>query len=381
MGRLSSFLSLQTLAHLFFVRPVLKFFFGARVEGKENLKGLEQFILVANHNSHLDTPFLFHIVPLPADFPDPSGRSSGLLRKDKGPLPGRRISLPAHLDRAWGIGAGCPGGNAGEASRGPVSHHLPRRYPRGARSQLARFRSGVGRLAVEFQHIPIVPVFLSGVERALPRSSFRPSPNLDPVRVGHPQLFQGSSKDIAATLEGMVKELSEAEGGPRHRRTRRDPQGFPPSRFWGSTDPGRAHFPGTSPADCPATGSVCLLTDDVVFFEGGEPKEVQPLVTEKLREAIGRRAKTARSLKSYKIPKLAELLLRDHVLGLVKRWYTPDLIVADGSPLLNITAWVRLYRTRNPKTKSSPLPWGSSAGRGRRVPGILSTKPSRSWRP
>ena len=37
-----------------------------------------------------------------------------------------------------------------------------------------------------------------------------------------------------------------------------------------------------------------------------------------------------RSLKSYKVPKLAELLLRDHVVGEVRRWYAPDAIVMDG---------------------------------------------------
>ena len=63
MGRLSPFPSLQALAHLLLVRPVLKVFFGASIVGKENLEGLEQFILVANHNSHLDTPLLFHILP------------------------------------------------------------------------------------------------------------------------------------------------------------------------------------------------------------------------------------------------------------------------------------------------------------------------------
>ncbi|MBT8396440.1 MAG: hypothetical protein KJN92_05725, partial [Gemmatimonadetes bacterium] len=95
-------------------------------------------------------------------------------------------------------------------------------------------------------------------------------------------------------------------------------------------------------------GRSCLLTDDVVFFQGGESQDIQPLLTEKLREAIGRRAKTAKSLKSYKIPKVAELVLRDTVLGQVKRWYNPDVILSDGSPLLNITAWVRLYRQEEP---------------------------------
>ena len=49
-------------------------------------------------------------------------------------------------------------------------------------------------------------------------------------------------------------------------------------------------------------------------------------------------------MKRYKIPKLAELLLRDHMLRDVQRWYHPDLVVMDGSPLLNLVAWAMLFK-------------------------------------
>ena len=71
MGGIKPFKSLQILAHLLILRPILKVFFGAGTEGRENLEGLEQFIMVANHNSHLDTPFLFKSSPS-ASFPGPT---------------------------------------------------------------------------------------------------------------------------------------------------------------------------------------------------------------------------------------------------------------------------------------------------------------------
>ena len=55
-------------------------------------------------------------------------------------------------------------------------------------------------------------------------------------------------------------------------------------------------------------------------------------------------AKNAKSLKQYKIPKLTELLLRNVLLNEVKRWYHPDYVVMDGSPLLNLTSWAILYK-------------------------------------
>jgi len=367
MGWFSSLLSPQALAHLFFVRPVVKFFFGARVEGKENLKGLDQFILVANHNSHLDTSFLFHIVPLrmisrihPVGALDYFGKTKILYR------------VAQFLFRPIWIVRGASDVDALDGMRARLRQgRSVIIFPEGTRGvpgQLARFRSGVGRLAVEFRDIPIVPVFLSGVDKALPKSSSVPLPTWTRVRVGHPQVFQGSGKDIAATLEDMVKELSEAEGGSRHRRTKR-PRRIPTIAVLGIDGSGKSTLSENLAVQLSNTGRVCLLTDDVVFFEGGERKDVQPLVTEKLREAIGRRAKTARTLRSYKIPKLAELLLRDHVLGLVKRWYTPDLIVSDGSPLLNITAWVRLYRSEEPDDDLLASAMRVISGKGKASPG------------
>jgi hypothetical protein len=71
---------------------------------------------------------------------------------------------------------------------------------------------------------------------------------------------------------------------------------------------------------------------------------MQPLVTEELRRWMSSRAKRARSLKAYKIPKLAELLLRDHLLSVAERWYRPDTVFVDGMPVLNLCAWSVLYK-------------------------------------
>ena len=63
MGGLRTLRSVPALVHLLLLRPVLKLLLGVHVEGRENLSGLEQFILVANHNSHLDVLLLFHALP------------------------------------------------------------------------------------------------------------------------------------------------------------------------------------------------------------------------------------------------------------------------------------------------------------------------------
>jgi hypothetical protein len=89
---------------------------------------------------------------------------------------------------------------------------------------------------------------------------------------------------------------------------------------------------------------VALISDGLELFRDERPKALQPLIVEKVREWIGAQAKHAKSLARYKIPKLTELLLRDRILAEIHRWYRPEVIVMDGSPLLNMTAWAVLYR-------------------------------------
>jgi 1-acyl-sn-glycerol-3-phosphate acyltransferase len=347
MGRIKPLLSLQTLFHLLVLRPILKVFFGAGTEGKENLEGLEQFILVANHNSHLDTPFLFQVLPprlIPLTHPvgafDYFGKTKVLFR------------IAEFLFRPVWIVRGAKETVALDGMKDKLrAGHSVILFPEGTRGvpgEIARFRRGVGQLAEEFRGIPIVPVYLSGADRALPKSSSLPLPAWTRITVGPPQVFQGKSKDITSSLESMVRELSEAEAALRHSRTPRSREA-PTIAVLGIDGSGKSTLSRSIAQRVSGAGRSCLLTDDVVFFQGGEPQDIQPLLTEKLREVIGRRAKTAKSLKSYKIPKVAELVLLDTVLGQVKRWYNPDVILSDGSPLLNITAWVRLYRQDEPE--------------------------------
>ena len=55
---------LRVLIQILFVRPLLRLVFGVTITGKENLHDLDQFIIVANHNSHLDTFLLYSILPI-----------------------------------------------------------------------------------------------------------------------------------------------------------------------------------------------------------------------------------------------------------------------------------------------------------------------------
>ena len=338
----SEFLSLPVLIHLLVLRPLLKLVFGVSVEGRQNLAGLERFILVSNHNSHLDVLLLFHLLPLRL-----LRRTHPVAAYEYFAKPKMLLWLVSFLFQpVWIVREGKESdplrGMREQLGRG----HSLVVFPEGTRGEAGRiapFKSGVGRLAIEFPDVPIVPVYLAGPERAFPKASSFPVPLWNRVIVGPPLLLTGTRKEITTTLEGMTRELAESEAASRHRRMRRA-RVVTTLAVLGIDGSGKSTLARALAQHLSRDARTCLITDDVVFFEGGKRREVQLLLKERLREAIGRRAKSAGSLKSYKIPKLAELLLRDRMVEEVRRWYAPDLIVMDGAPLLNITAWAKLYR-------------------------------------
>jgi 1-acyl-sn-glycerol-3-phosphate acyltransferase len=358
------FTFLRALAHLAILRPALKLFFGMSAVGKRNLEGLDQFILVANHNSHLDTALLFQVLPRrhlsrthPVAALDYFGKTKVLFR------------LAQFLFQPIWIVRGDRETDPLEGMRERLRQgHSIIIFPEGTRGEpgvVAPFRTGVGRLAEEFRDVPIVPVFLAGAERALPKSSALPLPVWARAIVGLPQHPQGTSRDATEVLQEMVAELETFDRPTPHQRSAR-PAEVPVVAVLGIDGSGKSTLSHRLAERLSRRGRVGLVTDNVLIFEKGVPQAIQPLVAERIREAIGRRAKTAKSLRSYKVPKLAELLLRDHVVGQVKRWYRPDLIVTDGSPLLNMTAWARLYRDEEPEDALLSSALGILSGKGKK---------------
>jgi len=214
---------------------------------------------------------------------------------------------------------------------------------RGSPGEIGTFKTGIGRLAVEFRDVPIIPVFLAGPEKAFPKKALFPLPIWNNVAVGHPQVLVGDSRDITDSLENMIREVAESETVHQHRR--HEPRQPPLTvAVLGIDGSGKSTLSREISRKMSDARRVCLVTDGLELYENGNPKSVQPLLTEKVREAVGRYAKTAKSLRLYKAPKVTELLLRDRIMADLGRWYTSDIVVMDGSPLLNMVAWAVLYK-------------------------------------
>lgn len=334
----------RVLLHLAVLRPLVRLYCGVHVSGSAHLHDVARFILIANHNSHLDVLLLYSLLSardicrthVVADEPYFA----------RHPLVHALVNLlfqPVWIRR-------------GEAGRhdDPLQRlrELLERgenivmFPEGTRGQpgeMQPFKSGVGRLVSSFPGVPIVPVFLSGPERILPKGSRVPLPIWSHVLVGPPQACSGSAHDITHHLENTLRELSRSGAARCPARRRRRAAPAPLLAVLGIDGSGKSTVARGLALRLSARGSACLVGDRLEVYEQGGLKPLQPLGLETARGLLNRYAKGARSLARYKIPKLAELLLRDRLLSDLARFYAPHWVVLDGSPLLNMAAWASLY--------------------------------------
>ena len=335
-------MDLRAAFHRLLLRPLLKLLFGLHVQGAVQLEELDQFLIVANHNSHLDTLLLMSVLPRrhlsrthPVAAADHFGKSRRLARAMD------RLLAPVWVDRA-----NAPGEALEAMERCIASGESLILFPEGTRGEpgeLAPFRGGVGRLLENHPELPVIPAHILGPERALPRGAALPLPIWNRVLLAPARRLSGRPRDLTAALQASVEELARVEAARRQQRRFRRRDTFTVAAL-GIDGSGKSTLAEGLATELSATASVAFIGDELRLLEGGEPRELQPLTTERLRLRLSRRAKNARSLAGYKLPKLAELLLRDRLLAESRRWYDPDWAVMDGSPLINMTAWSILYK-------------------------------------
>ena len=176
-------IGLPTRLFMAFVR----FYCRLDVEGLENVPHAGAFILAANHSSHADTAVVFAALPrklrrrvvaaAAQDYFFDNGFRQFVARIlfNVIPVPRKIVSSTdplRHVIRALREGYGVL------------------LYPEGTRSrngELGPFRSGIGRLAVEFPNVSIIPVWIEGTAKMLPKSGFPiPRPVRVKVRFGEP---------------------------------------------------------------------------------------------------------------------------------------------------------------------------------------------------
>jgi 1-acyl-sn-glycerol-3-phosphate acyltransferase len=213
----------RVLKHLFFwlvVKPLVAVVLGLNVRHRERLPAGGPAVLVANHNSHLDTLVLMSLLP------------ARLLPRVR-PVAAADYFL-ANRPLAWfslhvlGVLPVVRGGRRADPSYDPLAHcrqvldrgEVVVIFPEGTRGEaerMARLKSGIGHLALSRPEVPVVPCYLHGLGKTLPKGTRLPVPFFCDVFVGE-ATYGGDPRwrddpkawveELAARIEALAAEGS-----------------------------------------------------------------------------------------------------------------------------------------------------------------------------
>ena len=195
----------RALRWLFFnvlVRGFVLLALGLSVRHRERLPGQGPAILVANHNSHLDTLILMSLLP-PAQLARVRPVAAGdyflrnrwlawFAREIIGIIPIRRGGGAGHHDPLAPVDAAL--------ARGEIVIFFPE-GTRGEPEQLGPLKKGILHLARRHPEVPVVPLWIQGAGRALPRGEALFVPFFCDVAVGHALYGRQAGADWMARLE------------------------------------------------------------------------------------------------------------------------------------------------------------------------------------
>ena len=316
-----------------FVRPMLRWYWGAQYR-RLHYVPKDACIVVANHNSHLDAALLMSMFPLkrlphvhPVAAADYFGKTAW-----------RRAVAMVWMN-AMGIERTAP---PGRDVLSPMIDALEEGeslifFPEGSRGEpgvVGPFRPGIGKIVKSVPGVQVVPVFLAGAERSLPRGESVPLPLGIDVLIGKPRTFSPAldARDIAEEVRADVLALAPPPAPVPGKRP------DPPIRVaCCGIDPGLNH------AIAAATTQRLGAIERTVALGPGLDAGVLParnVVWPKMLAWIFRTGG------SYRGDAFARMIQRARVDESLGDGRTARFVVSDGSPLVDLLAWAEahLYR-------------------------------------
>lgn len=224
-----------------FLRPWLRRFFaitvawpiclvvlGMNIRHRNRLPLKGPAIITPNHNSHLDTAAMLTIFPLSvipqvrpvaaADYFLKSGLMGWFSLNLVGIIPIVRKRAPVEGEPVMAQAdplQGC----YDALDRGEILIIFPE-GTRGEPERMQELKSGVAVLASKYPHVPVVPVFMHGLGKAMPKGSIVPVPFFVDVFVGQPMTWAGhgvgDKKAFMAELSQRMRILGEKHERPEY---------------------------------------------------------------------------------------------------------------------------------------------------------------------
>ncbi|MGD8243038.1 MAG: lysophospholipid acyltransferase family protein [Desulfobacterales bacterium] len=206
---------LRFLFYRVVVRLVVLVVLGLNVRHRERLPSKGPAIVVANHNSHLDTMVLITLLPArllsrvrpvaAADYFLVTAGKAWFALNIVGILPIKRQRDTPDEDLL------SPCYQALEA--GQVLIFFPE-GSRGAPEKLAEFKGGIAKLAERFPDVPVTPILLHGLGKALPKGERLLVPFFCDVFVGEALFGSADRQAFMNRLEARMAALSQEGAFP-----------------------------------------------------------------------------------------------------------------------------------------------------------------------
>lgn len=190
------------------VRPLTWVVLGINIRHQARLPQKGPAIIVANHNSHLDTLVLMSLFPL-KQLPQlrPVAAADYFLRnrivawfalKIIGIIP-----ITRHVKKDQD-----PFADIYTAlSKGSIIILFPE-GTRGEPERMSKFKNGVARLGQHIPDVPTIPIFLHGLGKALPKGEAVFVPFFCDVFVGEPFKWQGGKHEYMQHLDQAMQKLA-----------------------------------------------------------------------------------------------------------------------------------------------------------------------------
>ena len=198
---------LQIAFFLLIVRPFLALVLGVNLRHAERLPKTGPAILAANHNSHLDTLLLMNLYPLSqlhrlrpvaaADYFMKNRFIAWFALNIMHILPLARRPKPgeaplAHIEAAL--------------AQGDILILFPE-GSRGEPEQRCELKTGIAHLMEHAPAVPVIPIYLHGLGKALPKGDWLPIPFFADGMIGEALTWQGSRSTTMQALEAALFEL------------------------------------------------------------------------------------------------------------------------------------------------------------------------------
>ena len=200
------------IIYTIFWRNFLRIFIGLQYFNNKSLRNIKQFILIANHNSHMDTMALMSAIP------------SRFIHRVH-PIAARDFfggSLFSRILMRYLVNATLIRRDREDPERDPIDDMdkmLKKQrslilYPEGSRGipgKMSNFKRGLGYLVQRNPNINVIPVYLENIYKTLPKGKKLILPYNCSIKFGQPIKFNSlEMEDILKTAEREILKIKES---------------------------------------------------------------------------------------------------------------------------------------------------------------------------